>query len=163
MRSQHIFHNLYPYEHWVTVERYWPSVSKVSQDCVCVYVRVCVCGVCVCVCVTGWPVYRAVLVRNTLLQPQKEGPHPIDGADGNGPIFSPSVNFSYFPINQPKVLVVRERYHVVTNVNLREHKTVVRLEMNTGNLDTDGEELILPAPSVKKKHAHTHTHTHTRI
>ena len=119
MRSQHIFHNLYPYEHWVTVERYWPSVSKVSQDCVCVYVRVCVCGVCVCVCVTGWPVYRAVLVRNTLLQPQKEGPHPIDGADGNGPIFSPSVNFSYFPINQPKVLVVRERYHVVTNVNLR--------------------------------------------
>ena len=26
MKSQHIFHSLYLYEHWVTVERYWPSV-----------------------------------------------------------------------------------------------------------------------------------------
>ena len=61
----------------------------------------------------------------------------------------PFCQMQYFHINQPKVFVVREGYHVVTNVNLRVNRMVVRMERNKGNL-IEGETLIISVPSVKE-------------
>jgi len=68
------------------------------------------------------------------------------------PELLPLCQLQYFPINQPEVLVVRKRYHVATNVDLRVNRMAIRLERNTGNL-MDGETLILSVPTEK----------HTRI
>jgi len=65
------------------------------------------------------------------------------------PELLPFCQLQYFPINQPKALVVREGYHVVTNVNLRVNRMVVRMERNKGNL-IEGEALIISVPSVKE-------------
>jgi hypothetical protein len=46
------------------------------------------------------------------------------------------------------VLVAREGYHVITNVNLRVNKMAVRLEGNTRNM-MEEEALIISVPSVE--------------
>jgi hypothetical protein len=65
------------------------------------------------------------------------------------PELLPFLSTAVFPINQPKALVVREGYHVVTNVKVRVKRMAVRLERNKGN-PMEGEALVLSVPSVKK-------------
>jgi len=93
---------------------------------------------CVCVCGGGGRVadYSAVFVVNTVLQPRKEAPQWM--VQMATPHLLPFCQLLHFPINQPKVLVVRERYPVVTNVNLRVYRMAVMLERNTGNIDRRG-------------------------
>jgi hypothetical protein len=62
------------------------------------------------------------------------------------PELLPFCQLQYFPIKQPKALVVRG-YHVVTNVNLRVNRMAVRVGRKRGNL-MEGEALNLSVPSI---------------
>ena len=73
------------------VERYWPSVEKVNQDCVraCVYVCVCVWGG-----GKGGRLQRSLCSKHCTAA--TKGSPPMDGADGNAPS-SPFLSTAAFP------------------------------------------------------------------